>query len=230
LKIKFLSKILHPYECSICDSFFGSRGDLKKKPKVRMNCPHCGAYPRHRFLWLYLNEHTDLIRENYRVLHTSPFRALKEKFKSQTNLDYLTSAMDHKGEDLNIDLTQIDQADHSFDVVICSHVLEHIQDDRKAMSEIYRILKPGGFAIFMFPIKGELTHEDASIVSSDDRKKYFSQEDHVRVYGTDVYLRLENVGFDVVCAQPQSCFSAAQIRKHNLFKTQRLYHCKKKNF
>lgn len=228
--MKIIKRIFYPFECLVCDSFFGSNKNLKDNPKLRMNCPYCGAYPRHRFLWLYLREHTDLFSGSpKRVLHVSPYTALKRKFKKQKNLDYVTSSPDQKEEDLILDLINTHQSENSFDVVLCSHVLEHIQDDQKAISEIYRILKPGGFALFMFPVKGKVTYEDVSMVSPEDRKKYFLQEDHVRVYGEDVLFRFEKAGFEVSCVQPRECFSEAQIQKYNLFKTQRIYRCKKMN-
>ena len=95
------------------------------------------------------------------------------------------------------DLTQIGFADETFDVIYASHVLEHVQDDRQAMKEIFRILKVGGWAILQVPLFGETTYEDPRIVDPKEREQAFGQHDHVRVYGQDYYQRLSDVGFVV---------------------------------
>ena len=96
-----------------------------------------------------------------------------------------------------MDLTALKLEDQSKTLVFCSHVLEHIPDDLKAMSEIFRVLKPDGIAIIQVPIWQEKTYEDFSLTSKEERLKAFFQEDHVRIYGVDIQERLESVGFHV---------------------------------
>ena len=96
-----------------------------------------------------------------------------------------------------MDITNIKYPDASFDVIYCSHVLEHVQDDRKAMREFYRILNTDGWAILLVPIIAEETFEDPSIVEAEDRQRLFGQRDHVRRYGPDYVDRLRETGFIV---------------------------------
>jgi SAM-dependent methyltransferase len=87
--------------------------------------------------------------------------------------------------------------DESFDVIYCSHVLEHVQDDGKAMAELHRVLKDDGWAILLVPIMAEATFEDPTIVDPAERARIFGQEDHVRIYGPDYVDRLRGAGFSV---------------------------------
>jgi SAM-dependent methyltransferase len=98
---------------------------------------------------------------------------------------------------IKMDITNIDYPDQSFDVIYCSHVLEHVQDDRKAMREFYRVLKTTGWAILLVPITAEKTLEDPSLVGPEERLRVFGQADHVRRYGPDYVDRLREAGFSV---------------------------------
>lgn len=98
---------------------------------------------------------------------------------------------------VRMDITQIDFPDNSFDVIYCSHVLEHVVDDRQAMQEFYRVLRPGGWAVLLVPITADQTFEDPAIVSPQDRLQMFGQADHVRRYGPDFVDRLKDAGFEV---------------------------------
>ena len=99
---------------------------------------------------------------------------------------------------IKIDITDIKFQNNTFDCILCSHVLEHILDDNKAIRELYRVLKPNGWAILQVPILREKTFEDPNIQTPEERLKYFGQEDHVRIYGLDYKDRLENAGFKVM--------------------------------
>ena len=111
---------------------------------------------------------------------------------------------------VKMDITDIQYPDESFDVIYCSHVLEHVVDDRKAMSEFRRVLKSDGWAILLVPITVETTYEDPSIVDPAERLKHFGQDDHVRRYGKDYVERLRAAGFKVsvsnasdLCQEPE---------------------------
>lgn len=100
--------------------------------------------------------------------------------------------------DYKFDITNIDQPNETFDAIICYHILEHVIDDRKAMSELYRILKPNGTIVIQTPFKKGEIYEDYSILSAPERKQHFGQEDHVRVYSVyGLQGRLENAHFKV---------------------------------
>ena len=119
------------------------------------------------------------------------------------------SAMAH------MDVTDLGFADNSFSLVWCSHVLEHIEKDHQAMSEIYRVLEPNGLAVILVPIYGQKTYEDSSIQSPQERLKHFYQADHVRLYGLDITQRLQNVGFKVIVIE-LSELPDNQISKYGL--------------
>lgn len=214
LKKTFL-RIAHSgtrHKCPLCDSSlksflpFGFTFPVLTEKQVigggyRQNvlCPVCGSIDRERLLHLYLLHKTDLFNKPSKLLHVAPEPRLTEILKSQPNLDYLTADFYVDTVMVKMDITDIHYPDNSFDVIICNHVLEHIIDDRKAMSELYRTLKPEGWAILQVPISHVLksTYEDSSIVTKQEREIAFGQDDHVRIYADDYVDRLAQVGFKV---------------------------------
>lgn len=188
-------------------------------------CPNCTAQPRHRLLSLYLNERTNLNQDKLKVLHFAPEFSFKKQFSSMSNLDYTTADLNDRSVDIKIDITQIPYPDKTFDVIVCNHVLEHVEDDRQAMRELFRVLKPGGWASLQVPLsrKREKTFEDPNIVSPQDRLRYFKQEDHVRLYGLDYKDRLEEAGFIVKIEKYLQELSSEQIEKYGLRTNEDLY-------
>src|SRR5262249_36838215 len=160
------------------------------------SCLRCGASERHRHLWLYLRNRTNLFSEPLRVLHFAPEWIIQERLRRCPNLDYVSADLDPRRAMVKMDITDLSYPDGSFDVVLCSHVLEHVTDDRRALSELHRVLKPGGCAIVLVPIdyKRAETFEDPTVVSPGDRERLFWQADHVRLYGRDFRERLEETG------------------------------------
>ena len=161
--------------------------------------PSTLSLERHRLLWLYLKQETDFFTVPKKVLHIAPEQCFINRFKKLKNLDYITADLYSPIVDVKADILNLPFKDNSFDVVLCNHVLEHIEDDKKAMQELYRVLKPNGFGIFQVPqdIQLDKTYEDFSITSPEERAKHFGQYDHVRVYGKDYFNRLREVGFTV---------------------------------
>jgi len=162
-------------------------------------CPVCESVDRERLLYLFLRHKTDIFQKPLKVLHVAPEARVAEALQSTANLDCLTADISGKNVMTRMDITDIQFPDASFDVIICNHVLEHIVDDGKAMSELYRALKPGGWAILQVPISLRLTKtfEDASITAAADREQAFGQDDHVRIYARDYEDRLVNAGFTI---------------------------------
>lgn len=154
---------------------------------------------RHRLLWLWLSRETDFFSKPAKMLHVAPEQCFLPLFKKQTNLDYITADIESPLADVKMDLHAIPFDDNSFDVIFCNHVLEHVTDDSQCMRELYRVLKPGGWAVLQSPmdIARETTYEDASITDPKEREKHFWQYDHVRLYGRDYKTRLETAGFTV---------------------------------
>ena len=188
----------------------------------RENVLSPGTYSleRHRLMWLYLKNETDFFSKKYKVLHIAPEQSFYKRFRKMSNLDYLTSDLESPLADVKADICNLPFEDNSFEVIFCNHVLEHIPDDAKAMSELFRVLKPGGWGILQVPIsyQREVTYEDPTVVSKEERKEKFGQYDHVRVYGLDYYKRLENAGFIVEKIDYTKQISLADVEKYCLEK------------
>ncbi len=171
--------------------------------KQRKNAlsPSTLSLERHRLMWLFLKNETSFFTSSKKIktLHIAPEQCFLKIFKKQKNLDYVTSDLESPIADVKADICNLPFKDDSFDVVFCNHVLEHIPDDKKAMQELFRVLKKGGFGVFQIPqdMSRENTFEDASITDKKERTKIFGQYDHVRVYGRDYFNKLRSVGFKV---------------------------------
>lgn len=177
---------------------------------------------RHRQMWLYLQNETDFFTNNYKVLHIAPEQEFLRKFKKMKNLDYTSADLFSPIVDVKADILDLPFEDESFDVVICNHVLEHIEDDRKAMSELYRVMKKGGWGILQVPMKNSLekTYEDFTITEPKERQKHFGQYDHVRWYGMDYFDRLKSVGFKAEANFYSQKFSEEDIKRFGLSKNE----------
>jgi SAM-dependent methyltransferase len=198
-----------------------------------MVCPICLSHARHRFAWIYLNSYTNLKDGSpKRLLHFAPETEFAKQFKEMPSIDYLSADLESPHAIERIDITQINHPDTSFDIVYCSHVLEHVAEDRKAMSEIFRILKPGGWALIQVPISNQSTFEDLSITDPRERARLFGQQDHVRVYGMDIKERLTATGFnvEVVFAQKlidTKTMSPEKFETLGLYPKEPIFHCTK---
>jgi predicted SAM-dependent methyltransferase len=184
---------------------------------------------RHRLLWLYLQNKTNLFSENLRVLHVAPEKVFQNSFTTMPNLDYVSVDIQSSLAMFKMDITNISYADNCFDVILCIHVLEHILDDRKAMRELFRVLKPGGWAILQVPInlKQEKTFEDSSVVLPEDRKCIFGHPEHVRIYGRDYHNRLKEAGFVVEVDNYARDLGIDMLRKYSLKEHEEIYFCRK---
>jgi SAM-dependent methyltransferase len=131
------------------------------------------------------------------MLHIAPEAMFATRLRKIPNLRYITADLLRHNVTERIDLTTIPHPNNTFDISYCSHVLEHIPDDYQAMRELYRVLKPGGWALIDVPITADITVEDPSITDPQERERLFGQHDHVRRYGSDVVERLQQAGFQV---------------------------------
>jgi len=212
----------------------GMRGDVycpisEKKYKCFLKIrtynqtPDNGAHSRHRLVWLFLKNKTKIFNENVSLLHIAPEFCFIKKFKSLKNLSYFPGDKMVEGYGKQdgveyLDIMNMNFKDNSFDYILCNHVLEHVSDDKKAMKEIYRVLKKDGTAIITIPIneKLETTYEDSNITSPQEREKHFGQWDHVRWHGMDVKKTLETIGFKVEMIRYAEKFSAEENKKFGL--------------
>jgi SAM-dependent methyltransferase len=190
------------------------------KQRNNVLSPSTLSLERHRLLWLYLKNETDFFSAEKKVLHFAPEQAFYKRFKTMPNLNYLTTDLNSPLADVKADICNLPFKDNEFDVILCNHVLEHIPDDTKAMQELYRILKPGGFGIFQIPqdLNRETTFEDNSITDKKERAKIFGQYDHVRIYGRDYFDKLRAVGFKVEEVGYTATLSEEDITKYCLAK------------
>lgn len=168
-------------------------------------CPNCLALERHRTLWLWLLRESDIGRGAValpRLLHVAPEVALMRKFHkiyAKQPADYVTADLESPLADLHFDIQHIPLEDESFDVVICNHIMEHVEDDRLAMREILRIMRKGGWGVILSPVdlQRDKTFEDDTITDEAERTRIFGQYDHRRIYGRDYAERLREAGFEV---------------------------------
>lgn len=189
--------------------------------------PSTLSLERHRLLWLYLKNETDFFTTSKKVLHIAPEQCFIKLFKKLKNLNYTTADLYSPIADVKADICNLPFEENTFDVVFANHVLEHIEDDKKAMSELFRVLKPGGTGIFQIPqdLSLEKTYEDFTLTSPEERTKHFGQYDHVRVYGKDYFNRLRNVGFTVNEVNYSNTISKHLVKKYCLVKGEILPVC-----
>ena len=194
--------------------------------------PSTLSLERHRLMWLFLRDETDFFTatKKLKTLHIAPEQCFLDIFKKQQNLEYITSDLESPIADVKADICDLPFDDNSFDVVFCNHVLEHITDDTKAMQELFRVLKKGGFGIFQIPqdISRKTTFEDNAITDRKERAKIFGQYDHLRVYGLDYFDKLRSVGFKVDEIEHTKNIAPEKLERFCLMKGEILPVCYKK--
>jgi SAM-dependent methyltransferase len=176
------------------------------------SCPVCFANTRTRLLWHWLDHESGLLSEHLQILHVAPEFGIYWRLSALPNLDYRAVDLDpqryaYAGPVERADLTDLELPDGSVDLVLANHVLEHVVDDARALSEIRRVLRPGGVALLQVPIshKLERTLHDPEAASAEARERVYGQRDHLRLYARDYYALLERSGFQVdLYAAPES--------------------------
>jgi SAM-dependent methyltransferase len=188
--------------CPICEKSFRKflpYGRINPRPNAL--CPNCLSLERHRLIWLYLNEKTDFFARKQHVLHIAPEGCFIRRFEDVHQERYITADIESPLAKVKMDIHKIPFGDNTFDAILCNHVLEHVDDDIKAMGEIARVLKPGAFAIMQVPFfhpVPDKTFSDPSIRDPKVREKMFGQDDHVRKYGKDYPERIRQAGMKAV--------------------------------
>jgi SAM-dependent methyltransferase len=214
-------------ECPCCGGRFASF--LPGREPGNPICPRCGAQARHRALWLYLHERTNLFSgEGLSVLHFAPERALGGALERAPGIRYLSADLDSPSAMDHFDITAIPYPDASFDVILCIHVLEHVEDDRLAMRELCRVLRPDGWAVILVPLdlSREATYEDPSITDPVVREREFWQADHLRLYGRDFADRLREAGFAVTVDEWVRGLDPDLVARYGLFPLEDMYLCR----
>lgn len=189
-------------------------------PRENVLSPSTLSLERHRLLWLYLQQETAFFKQQLKVLHFAPEQAFYHRFRELNNLEYTTTDLNSPLAEVKADICDLPFEDGQFDVILCNHVLEHIPDDRKALSELYRVMKPGGWGIFQVPqdLKRAHTFADPSITDKEERRRIFGQYDHVRIYGRDYFDILRQAGFEVEAVDFTAEMDPADIDRYRLAK------------
>lgn len=213
--------------CPVCEKGFRKflpYGRLSQRENAL--CPSCLSLERHRLIWLYLQRTSDFFTSKKKVLHIAPEACFIPRFEKIHGADYITGDIESPLAKVKMDIHAIPFEANTFDVVLCNHVLEHVNSDIKAMSEISRVLKPGGFAIlqvpFFHPIP-DVTIEDLTVTDPKERERLFGQDDHVRKFGKDYTKRIEQAGMRAVEDDFISQFSDEQRKHYGLVKGELLY-------
>jgi len=225
--LKSILYIGNQFVCPCCEGHFRKFLPFGVKQRLNAQCPRCGSLERHRLLWLYLKNRTKFFSENLKVLHFAPEYCFQKTLRFMTNLDYISADIKSDLAMVKMDITNISCKDDSFDIILCNRVLEHVKDDERAMRELFRVLKPGGWAIIQVPIDLDKTFEDPNVLLPEERERVFGQKDHVRIYGRDYKYRLEKARFTVKVDNYVEELGADMIKKYGLMKNENIYFCTK---
>jgi SAM-dependent methyltransferase len=236
LKGRFLHYALkgNNVECLCCNSRYLTFLPAGIQKRANAKCINCGSLERHRTLWMFLKEQSDIFKKPMKLLHVAPEKIFYDHFLTLSNLEYhpidlMPDKYAYGNKTTIMDVTSMTYPDNTFDAVMCNHVLEHIRNDSKAMSEIFRVLKPGGWAILNTPVdmSAAITFEDVTLEDPKKQLELFGQPDHVRVYGKDFITRLEAAGFKTNVIDFVSKFSHNDQFRFGLKTEELIYYCTK---
>lgn len=211
--------------CPICFSHL--RKFLVLHRNYNLICPVCRSLQRHRLSWLLINQVGLLDKLPKKMLHIAPEQSLSSRFLDVSGLEYISIDLSDSSAMSKMDITALEFLENTFDIIYCSHVLEHVPDDHRAIEEIWRVLKVNGFALIMVPITADHTYEDLSVTDPLERERLFGQHDHLRRYGPDFIQRLENAGFKSTMYEAKNIVNADEIAQQGLPEFEYIYLCKK---
>jgi SAM-dependent methyltransferase len=216
--------------CPICSSHvraFYTAGLVEKRPDSK--CPVCLSLERHRLAWYFMEKRTNLLDgKPKKFLHIAPEPAIAVRLSEVHSLSYLTADLNSSKTMIQMDITDIQYPEASFDIIFCSHVLEHVPNDRRALAEFFRVLKPHGWMVILVPVVGEITQEDFSITNPHERLRLYGQEDHVRIYGRDFIRRICDIGFET-CEYTAEAVAGKDLVKLMGLKHETLFYATKSN-
>lgn len=235
MAVRALLFIGNKYICPCCGwhlrAFTWGGPSLRIRPSGY--CPRCNSKARQRRLWLFLKDKTNLFSDHLRLLHIAPNYCFSRRFMKLSNLDFVHGDYtDRRYKNLRprspkIDPTEVPFESNNFDAIICQHVLEHIQEDRKVMDELYRVLKLGGWGVVSSPIKwDQKTFEDPAITDPEERLHAFGERNHVRIYGHDLKNRLEESGFKVLVDYGKDIKQTTR-KRFGLLEDEDIFYCTK---
>lgn len=196
-----------------------------RRPHAMCPVASCASLDRERLVYLFLLHRTDVLTRDARVLHVAPEGPLSDVLSRRPC--YVAADLVPSAGIIEMDITDIHFPDGSFDVIVCNHVLEHVPDDRRAMRELHRILRPPGLAILQVPIATTLavTLEAPEVTEPRERARLFGQADHVRLYGADYPARLRAEGFVVDVRNARAEFGDALCTRYALCPDENIHVC-----
>lgn len=214
-------------ECPICKSryrVFLPYGRIN--PRSNALCPSCLSLERHRLIWLYLKNQTTFFEQKSDILHIAPEPCFLKRFEKIHGEKYITADLESPLAKIKMDVHHMPFPDSSFDAVLCNHVLEHVDNDIQAMTEILRVLRPNGYAILQVPFFApipEVTIEDTSVGDPRERERLFGQDDHVRKFGKDYYKRIERAGLRAEASTFAASLPPSECRRFGISREEVLY-------
>jgi SAM-dependent methyltransferase len=212
--------------CPLCEAHLSTF--LRLHRPYHLFCPVCRSLQRPRLIWLFLQQRSDLGNDaGKKLLHIAPEPALNKRLRQMQGLDYISGDLYDPKAMVKLDICSLQFPDNTFDVILCSHVLEHVEDDRKAMRELSRVLKGSGWAVILVPITARATIEDPSVTSPVERERLFGQFDHLRCYGPDFRSRLEANGFQVGVVPTTDLAGADEVERFGLSQSDEIFLCQK---
>lgn len=230
------------YQCPLClwraHRFYAAGFDFPVLTRLQIigagrrenaRCPRCNSSSRERFIYLFLKRTYSHFGQG-RIVHIAPERKLQEVLLKEYGQSYTSLDIESSRAEIKADVQDLPFENETFETVVCSHVLEHVPDDYRAMREFFRVLKPEGTLITAVPFSPIIseTFEDTSIITPTDRERVFGQSDHVRIYGTDFKSRLEKSGFSVSDILPTSVATPEEIQRYALNPIEPLFIARKK--
>lgn len=217
------------FHCPVCDSRVSRFLPYGLPARANAMCPICESMERHRLYWLYYERCTELLdggATGLRFLHLAPEMGLETRLQRVSSLKYVTADFNSPYVDLRADLCHLPLGPDSFDVIHCSHVLEHVPDDRGAMVQLLGVLRPEGWGLIQAPIWTDgPSWEDASITDPGERERAFGQHDHVRIYGPDYPDRLREAGFEVDQIRATDFLSAKELERYAIAAEEEICRC-----
>jgi hypothetical protein len=214
--------------CPVCESHVSKFLPFGVTRRENARCLVCHSLERHRLVWIFLRDWTDLFDGKIKkMLHIAPEREFEHRFKNVNGLEYLSADLSPSNAMIQMDITNIQFPENFFDVIYCSHVFEHIPDDKKAMREILRVLHPNGWALLQVPITAEKTIEDPSIRDPMERLQRFGQKDHIRRYGPDYPDRLKESGFFVEKLPAATVVDERELDRFGIVLSESIFFCTK---
>lgn len=188
-------------------------------------CPSCGSIDRFRLIYMALKYLTEDFAKPIKMLHFAPEPVIARKLRELNSVDYICGDLNPRPGELRMDILNTGCQDGEFDMILCSHVLEHIEDDIAAMKELFRILKPGGAALIAVPVAPDIasTYEDSSVKTPEGRSEHFGQDDHVRVYSWDITDRLNSAGFQTELFPSSDFLSESDCIRLGLNREERIF-------